>query len=124
MSIYDRAAWPSPEANPLVILLQRGDDWYSNEEIVIALGLSAKRALLCNQTVFGQSLAEDDTAIVGAGWLTPGKRVSASHSGQQRVFSRKALVLAAMRTKTVNAAAFRDWLAARSAGRNGVGAPL
>lgn len=35
--IYDRSKWPQPEANPLVLLLQRGDEWYSNKEINAAL---------------------------------------------------------------------------------------
>lgn len=115
MNIYDRSNWPSPEANPLLIMLKRGDEWYSNEEIVVALGLSRNRALICNSTIFGQSLAEEDTAIVSRNHLTTTKSVTRSHGGQQRVFSRRALVLAAMRTNTVNAAAFRDWLATAAA---------
>lgn len=116
MDIYDRAAWPSPESNPLVVMLKRGDEWYSNEEIVTALGLSAKRALLSEGTIFKKQIRDDDAAVVSRDWLRPVKAVTRSNGGTMRVFSRRALVLAAMRTETINAAAFRDWLATRAAG--------
>lgn len=111
MGIYDRSLWPNHDANPLVILLRRGDEWYSNEEIVAALGLTEGRALMSNQTSFARSLIEGDSALVGKGRLTPSLRISNAHGGSQRVFNRRALILAAMRANTVNAAAFRDWAA-------------
>lgn len=117
--IYDRSKWPSPEANPLVVMLQRGDEWYSNREIVQALGLSERRALLSRGTIFSRQLDASDAAIKARGQVSPGVDFSASHGGQERVFSARALVLAAMRTNTVNAAAFRDWMASQIA--EGVG---
>lgn len=114
MDIYDRTNWPSPDANPLVILLRRGDEWYSNVEVVAALGLSKGRALLSNQQAlaFGKVIREDDSATVSRDFLTTGKDVQPSNQGgTMRVFNRRALILAAMSARTVNAAAFRDWLA-------------
>jgi len=113
--IYDRTKWPSPESNPLVLLLQRGDEWYSNEELVRAFGLSADRALLSRGTSLVKILRDNDAALVSRDELAHGKSIGRSHGGQQRVFNRRALILAAMRTNTVNAAAFRDWLASRMA---------
>lgn len=98
-------------------LLLRGDEWYSNQEIVQALGLTSDRALLSNVApTFRRALGESDAAIVSRGLVVPGLNVSAANTGGGRVFSRRALVLAAMRTNTVNAAAFRDWMASRVAG--------
>jgi len=115
MSIYDRARWPSPETNPLVQMLLRGDEWISQGELVAALGLTPHRALLSQGTIFAEQIREDDAAIVGRTFLTTGTDVSRGNGGAQRVFSLRALVLAAMRTNTINAAAFRDWLASRTA---------
>ncbi|HBJ85110.1 MAG TPA: hypothetical protein DDZ88_14815 [Verrucomicrobiales bacterium] len=111
MDIYDRSAWPPPEANPLVQLFLRGDEWYSNEEIVNALGLAPKRALLSNETVFGHMIDDADTALESRGRLYPGKSISRAHGGQRRMFNRRAFLLAAMRASTTRAAGFRFWLA-------------
>ncbi len=119
MDIYDRSGWPPPDDNPLIALLGRGDEWYDNEEVVAALGLTAKRALLSQGTIFGKQIGDGDTALMARDWIVPGKQVSRANAGRTRVFSRRAVVLAAMRTNTVNAAAFRDWIAtmvAREAG--------
>ncbi|WP_296717799.1 hypothetical protein [Erythrobacter sp.] len=114
--IYDRSLWPTPESNPIVILLKRGDDWYSNKEIVAALGLSPNRALLSNSAArFSREILPEDTAVAGRRGLVGTSRISAAHGGSERLFSRRGLVLAAMRTDTVNAAAFRDWLASEAA---------
>lgn len=116
--IYDRSQWPSPQSNPLVLLLQRGDELYSNQEIVSALGLTPDRALLSSVApTFKQALADGDTAVTIRGMLVPTSGLNRSHSGggNKRMFSRRALVLAAMRTNTVNAAAFRDWIASEMA---------
>lgn len=113
--IYDRSSWPSPADNPLVQMLERDEAWYSNEEIVTALGLTKGRALISNGTIFKRQLAQGDTAMVSRGWTIPTESINRSHGGQRRVFSRRALVLAAMRTDTRNAAAFRDWIATRVA---------
>jgi len=61
--IYDRSEWPAPENNPLVLLLLRGDEWYSNLEIVRALGLGDGRALLSQGAAFGKVLQFDDAGI-------------------------------------------------------------
>lgn len=114
--IYDRSAWPPPEQNPLVQLLLSGEEWFSNEQVAVALGLSAKRALVCNQTALVRQLREEDTAIESRSWLIKTKSISASHGGTLRLLSRRGVILAGMRTNTVNAAAFRDWLADQVAG--------
>lgn len=111
--IYDRSKWPTPEANPLVIMLLRGDEWYPSQEIVAALGLSPNRALLAQKTIFGKQIDEGDAAIVSRGFLIQTSKVRSG--GTERLFSRRALVIAGMRTNTVNAAAFRAWLASRVA---------
>ncbi len=113
MDIYDRSIWPSPDRNPLVRMLESGDEWFTNEQIVLALGLAQGRALMSKGTIFQKQIAEGDAAIVSRGWLTPGTKISRSNGGSLRVFNRRALVMAAMRTDTVNAAAFRDWMASR-----------
>lgn len=116
MDIYDRALWPSPDSNPLVRLILSADQWFSNEELVKAIGLSPKRALLSTGTAFGRQIADDDAAIVSRDYLVPGKKVTRANGGTMRVFNRRALILAAMRAETINAAAFRDWMASRLAG--------
>jgi len=114
--IYDRSQWPTPASNPLVLLLQRGDEWYSNKEIVTALGLSAKRALISSSADrFSREITSEDTLVSRRNVSIATSRVSSAHAGSTRMFSRRALVLAAMRTDTVNAAAFRDWLASEAA---------
>lgn len=115
MDIYDRAAWPKPESNPLVQLLLSGDEWFTNEQIVTALGLSRNRALLSEGTIFKRQIDDGDAGTVSRGWLTPGKKVTRSNGGTMRVFNRRALVIAAMRTDTLHAAAFRDWMATKLA---------
>lgn len=124
MSIYDRTQWPKPEENPLILMIHRDDEWFSNEEVVAALGLSEGRALLSNQTAFVQALTDDDTGIVGRDWLTPTRNVSRAHGGAMRVFNRRAVVLVAMRTNTINAAAFRDWMADQIEDRAVSGYPI
>lgn len=111
--IYDRSAWPSPEENPLVLLVKCKEEWFPNEQVVAALGLAPGRALLSNGTVFKRQIRDEDAAIVSRGWLVPSKNVNRSNSGQMRLLSRRAVIIAAMRTETVNAAAFRDWMADR-----------
>ena len=62
---------------------------------------------------FQRALADGDTAIEKRGQIIPVAGVNRANSGRGnvRLFSRRAVVLAAMRTNTVEAAAFRDWLA-------------
>lgn len=97
-------------------MLARGDEWYSNREVVRALGLSSKRALLSTGTTFSKQIREFDAGIAGRHYLLPSNEVSSSNGGTQRVFHRRAVITAAMRTDTINAAAFRDWLADWAAG--------
>lgn len=113
--IYDRALWPSPESNPVIQLLTRDDDWFSNAELVEALGLAPRRALMSMGTIFSRQIDSLDSAIVDRNYLTPGVGVNRANGGTMRVFNRRALIIAAMRTETINAAAFRDWLASRAA---------
>lgn len=115
MNIYDRANWPKDDENPLIALLSTDEEWFDGQRLVLCLGLTKKRSMLAGNTVFARQLDDTDTAIEARGWITPTKRVSSAHGGQKRVFSRRAVILAAMRTNTVNAAAFRDWLATRMA---------
>lgn len=115
-NIYDQAKWPPPENNPLIQLLRSGEEWFSNEQVAIALGLSPRRSLVCNQTTLVRQLREEDTAIESRSWLIPTKSISASHGGTVRLLSRRGVILAAIRVNTVNAAAFRDWLADQVAG--------
>lgn len=109
--IYDRSTWPPPEENPLVLLLRTDAQWFSNEQVVAALDLTPGRALLSSGTIFRKQIRDDDAAIESRGYLIPGNTVNRSNGGALRVFSRRAVVIAGMRTETVNAAAFRDWLA-------------
>lgn len=111
--IYDRALWPTPDENPLVQLFENSEDWVSNKELVAAFGLAERRAMMSNQTAFVQCLAHEDTAVWTRDSWRQGVGVSRSNGGTERVYSKKALILAAMRVNTVNAAAFRDWLANR-----------
>lgn len=114
--IHDRSRWPTPQSNPILQLLLRGDDWYSNKEVVAALGLSPKRALLSNSAArFSREITREDTAVRGRLGVIHTATISPAHAGSERLFSRRALVLAAIRTDTVNAAAFRDWLATQIA---------
>ena len=109
--IYDRALWPTPDANPLVKLMRRGDVWFSNFEVVTALGLSPSRALMATGTIFSRQIDTLDSAVMSRSYLTPGVGVNRSNGGSVRMFNRRAVVIAAMRTETINAAAFRDWMA-------------
>ena len=116
--IYDRSLWPSPTDNAIIRLLERDDDWFTNQEVVVALGLDEGRALLSNcLPTFARMLGEDDTAVTAYGQTFTSSRISPAHSGRGnvRLFSRRALVLAAMRTNTPTAAAYRDWLATQAA---------
>ena len=112
MNIYDRAGWPSPERNPLVQLLLRPEPWMSNGELATALGLvntTRSKSVTGHWKSVTEELGKEETMFrVGDGVAASRQRV--------RCFSKKALVLTAMRARTINAAAFRDWLASRTAG--------
>lgn len=111
MSIYDRSTWPAPAANPMVILFERGDAWYSNAEILAALGYPPKRSLISQWPTLLEQIGEDGTAIAARGWLAPGEGRQPQGGGQERLYSRKALVFIAMRAQTSIAASFCDYLA-------------
>lgn len=115
--IYDRAKWPSPEVNPLVRMLLRGDEWYSNNEIATALELvnttKSKSVVGHYRDLLGE-IGPDDTKMV----VDPAM-VGSKHP--VRVFSRKAMISICMRARTINARAFRDWLATKVAGEVGCG---
>ena len=113
MDIYDRRFWPSPAANPLVNLFERDSDWYSNKEIVAALGLSATRpkALISQWPTLIDQIGEDNTALAERGLMLPTSERGRRAGGLERYYTKKALVLIAMRAQTTTAAAFRDCLA-------------
>lgn len=112
MSIYDRSKWPSHEANPLVLMLKRGDQWYSNTEILAGLGYGgANRSLVSQWPTLLDQIGKTETTVEQLGWMSPAPQAQPRGGGQERFYSRKALVIIAMRAQTVNAAAFRDWLA-------------
>lgn len=114
--IYDRSKWPSPEANPLVQLVMRGDEWYSNKEVNAAFDVGRQGSKAGSPMsnfkqvirVIGPSATLLDSRSRGLKRLDGS---AAQHGGSARYYSRKALVLLAMRANTINAAAFRDWLA-------------
>lgn len=119
--IYDRSKWPSPEANPLVQLLLRGDDWYTNREINAALKPSRagkpNGAPMADLAQTMRIIGEGHTVLrTPNGGVIATKANAATHGGTERLYSREALVMLAMRAKTINAAAFRAWLASRVAG--------
>lgn len=116
--IYDRGSWPPPEQNPLIRLFEREGEWVSNAELVAALGLSSRRSL--GASYGGRSLlrrlGDGDTLIVERNWAFVAPYPMGNTGGQERIFSRKAMVLLSMNIQTVNAAAFRDWVATRIVG--------
>lgn len=115
MSIYDRAAWPSPEANPIILLLTRGDAWFSNREILASLGYNdSKKSLVSQWPTLIEQIGEAETVIERLGWMTPANEPQPQGGGQERYFSAKAVAIIAMRAQTANAAAFRDWAAVRA----------
>lgn len=109
MKTHDRAAWPAPADNPLVLLLQRPDEWISNTELAEALEFtpqSRSKAVVGHYKDLDEELGKGETMLQ--------KRIDPK--GQPRLvrlYSKKAMVLICMRARTRNAAAFRDWLAAR-----------
>tara|TARA_Y100000588_G_scaffold236481_1_gene250105 strand:+ start:112 stop:471 length:360 start_codon:yes stop_codon:yes gene_type:complete len=108
-SIYDRTIWPAPEKNPLISMLRRGDEWYSNRELAEALELvntTKSKSVVGHYKHLLEELGESETMLMVDEELT-GNRHPA------RFYSRKALVRVAMRSRTVNAEAFRDWMASQ-----------
>lgn len=111
-SIYDRSRWPTPASNPLIQLFERGDDWFSNSELLIALGYSTrKKSLIAQWPTLAEQLGDTETSVAERGLATPNAARQPRGGGVERYFSRKALVLIAMRAQTINAASFCDWLA-------------
>jgi len=119
MSINDRASWPSPAQNPLIALLKGDDEWIDNQTLAIALdpsNLHRRRSLVRHWPDLDDVLGPE-TAMRQGDLMVPWKQRGGR--GIRRVYSRKALVLIAMRAQTRNAAAFRDWLAGEiAAGRS------
>ena len=113
MSIYDRSTWPAPRENPLIQLFEQDKEWYTNAEILEALGYGdTKRSLISSWPTLAAQIGDDHTAITTRGLLLGGADRHPRSGGVERCFTRKALILIAMRAQTVNAAAFCDWLAA------------
>jgi len=119
--IYDRSKWPTAEQNPLVQLLLRGDEWYTNRDINAAFDPARAEkpngAPMADLAQTMKIIGEGHSAIrtAGGGYRVT-KANAAAHGGTERIYSREALVMLAMRANTVNAAAFRAWLASRVAG--------
>jgi|GEM_PF-1408568 len=116
IDIYDRSKWPPPEANPLVQLVMRGDEWYSNKEVNAALDAEregSKAGLpMANLKQVIRVIGETETVIESRSFgVIQSSKAAFKSGGSARYYSRKALVLLAMRANTINAAAFRDWLA-------------
>lgn len=110
--IYDRSRWPEPAANPLIVLLERDAEWYTNKEVVAALGADGSRkSIFAQWPSLAQQLGDEHTAIISRGLLVPTAERQGRQGGQERCFSKKALIIIGMRAQTVNAAAFRDWIA-------------
>lgn len=111
MSIYDRSTWPDPRANPLVLLFERGDHWYSNTEILTALGYEPRRSLISQWPTLAEQLGEGETAVRNRGLLVIDDKRQPRTGGLERYFSRKALIIIAMRAQSANAAAFCNYIA-------------
>lgn len=116
MTIYDRSKWPAEDHNPLIILFESEADWFSNSEVLAALGYGdTKRSLISQWPTLAEQLGEGETAIAERGLMVADNRRQPRGGGLERYYSRKAVALIAMRAQTVNAAAFCDWLAAETA---------
>lgn len=114
MSIYDRSQWPAPASNPLILMFERGDEWYSSSEINACIDparADAKRSLISNWPTLRLQIGEEDTVLRGRDWILKSAAPQGRTGGLERYYSRKAVILIAMRAQSVNAAAFRDWLA-------------
>lgn len=114
MSIYDRSNWPRHDSNPLILMFDRGDDWYSSTEInacIDPIRATAKRSLISNWPTLGEQIGDTETVLRSRDWLTSSAQPQGRTGGLERYYSRKAVLLIAMRAQSVNAAAFRDWLA-------------
>ena len=111
--IHDRANWPSPVSNPLIILFERDADWFSNTEIVAALGWrkGRSRSIVGQWPTLLEQLDPNDTIVTSRYSSVSDGQKAPQAGGQERYFTKKALALIAMRAQTVNAAAWRDWLA-------------
>ena len=122
--IYDRSAWPPPESNPLVQMFERGDDWYSNKELNTALQPGSerqRRSVVSNWPTLRNQLADEDSMVSDRHFSQSTVVPQGGTGGLSRYWSRKALIIIAMRAQTINAAAFRDWLAHRLAKEVGHG---
>ncbi|MGB7418605.1 MAG: hypothetical protein WA918_05450, partial [Erythrobacter sp.] len=78
MDIYDRSRWPLPETNPILALLDSERDWFTNRQVVVALGLVPTRALLSTNAAFKRQLNDDDTGFERGGRIYLGKTINAS----------------------------------------------
>lgn len=118
--IYDRSKWPTPEANPLVQLLLRGDEWYTNREINAAFDPARadkpNGAPMANLAQVMRVIGDGHSMLRRPfGQMMVTKANARAHGGTERFYSREALIMLGMRANTINAAAFRAWLASRVA---------
>lgn len=97
-------------AEPILALLRGADDWLLNRDILPALGLTSKRG---NHSITGHWRGNiDDIFGTETRMIEP---VGYSKQGRLlRAYSKKALVIMALRARTPNAAAFKLWLADRA----------
>lgn len=96
-------------AKPLLDLLYGDQEWLINREVVEALGFVDRSG---NHSLAGHWGNIDEILGAETRMIEPGGR---SKQGKLlRAYSKKAVVLLAMRSRTANAAAFRDWLADRA----------
>lgn len=112
MSIYDRSTWPDHTENPLILLFENNQEWYTNAEIMAALGYTdQKRSLISQWPTLAEQIGEEHTGTISRGLMVPDADRQRRGGGTERYFTRKAFVLIAMRAQTVNAAAFCDYVA-------------
>lgn len=107
MSIYDRSKWPPPEENPILVLLRRDQEWFENRDVVEAF---KDEGQVTNQMPVGPTTLYLETLGIETKVDMCGKRV------WRRWYTKKGIVLMAMRARTLKAQAFRDWMAAQIAG--------
>jgi len=111
----NRSLWPLVHENPLIALLFGEDEWIDNQMIALALDpttTAVRPSLLAYWPTLNAELGAETA------FRKEGRILSDGHKGGRgirRVYTKKALILIAMRARTHNADAFRDWLAGNAA---------
>jgi len=110
--IFDRSKWPPAEENPLVRLFNSGDDWFSNKALAEALQLvntTRSKSVVGHYKNLLEEIGPENTKLERPSFQ------GHDMGREMRLYSRKAFILIAMRSRTRNARAFCDWLAQRIA---------